>query len=68
MIQYSIRVLNTNRYQMNLLHESRKATVEAISKQLKYVTIYESHSNANYDYFLNLKWFYSLVSFSSLVL
>ena len=67
MIQYSIRVLNTSRPQMSLLHESRKATVEAILKQLKYIT--KGHiAMQTMITVLNLKRFYSLVPFTSLVL
>ena len=39
---------------MSLFHESRKATVEAISKQLKCITKGHKHSNANYDYCFNV--------------
>ena len=53
MIQYSIKVLNTNRPQKSLFHESRKATVEVISKQLKCINKGHNHSNANYDYCFN---------------
>ena len=67
MIQYSIRALTINRPQMSLFHESRKSTVEAISKQLKYFT--KGHiAMQTMITILNLKWFYSLVPFSSLVL
>ena len=67
MIQYSITVLNINRPQMSVFHESRKATVEAILKQLKYVT--KGHiAMHTMITVLNLKRFYSLVPFSSLVL
>ena len=52
---------------MSLFHESRKSTVEAISKQLKYVT--KDHiAMQTMITILNLKRFYSLVPFSSLVL
>ena len=52
---------------MSLVRKTKKVTVETIPKQLEYVT--KGHI-ATYTilFFLNLKWLYFLVPFSSLVL
>ena len=66
MIQYQA-ILNINIPQMRLVYESRKATVEIISKQLEYVTKNCIAINVN-NFVLNLQRLYSLVTFNSLVL
>ena len=50
---------------MSLVRETRKITVETLSKQLEYVI--RLHSNM-YNIVLNLKQLHSLVPFSSLLL
>ena len=59
-------MLNTNLPKINLVHKTRKATVETILKQVEYVT--KGHKATYTTLFLNLKQLYLLLPFSSLVL
>ena len=63
---YSNTVLNRNTPQISPICETRKVTVETISKQLEYIT--KSYIATIYNIILNLKLLYSSVPFSSLVL
>ena len=55
---------NTDILQMSLVHETRKLTVESMSKQLEYVTKGKQQCK---QYCFKFKQLYSLVPFSCLV-